>query len=174
MGVGSVRSFLMMAVLLCRVPRAAVARLPDPWSSYHTTDEILSDFSRMAEEHPRWLRWERVEDSLDVATITDSEEPDDDKARLLLVFGEHARELITAELALWLARVLVEEGAEYHAWTESETAFARSLGRCHLARLVTERPRIVTYRAQQQACNLLKTEGRHTPYHLRVDVGVYL
>ena len=100
----------------------------DPWSSYHTTDEILSDFSRMAEEHPRWLRWERVEDSLDVATITDSEEPDDDKARLLLVFGEHARELITAELALWLARVLVEEGAEYHAWTESETAFARSLG----------------------------------------------
>ena len=65
----------------------------------------------MAEEHPRWLRWERVEDSLDVATITDSEEPDDDKARLLLVFGEHARGLITAELALWLARVLVEEGA---------------------------------------------------------------
>ena len=95
-----------------------MARLPDP-GVRTTTDEILSDFSRMAEEHPRWLRWERVEDSLDVATITDSEEPDDDKARLLLVFGEHARELITAELALWLARVLVEEGAEYHAWTES-------------------------------------------------------
>ena len=128
MGVGSVRSVLVMAVLLCGVPRAAGARLPDPWSSYHTTDEILSDFSRMAEEHPRWMRWERVGDRVDVATITDSEEPDDDKARLLLVFGEHARELITAELALWLARVLVEEGAEYHAWTESETAFARSLG----------------------------------------------
>ena len=43
MSVGSVRSVLMMAVLLCGLPRAAVARLPDPWSSYHTTDEILSD-----------------------------------------------------------------------------------------------------------------------------------
>ena len=113
MSVGSVRSVLMMAVLLCGLPRAAVARLPDPWSSYHTTDEILSDFSRMAEEHPRWMRWERVGDRVDVATITDSEEPDDDKARLLLVFGEHARELITAELALWLARVLVENNRNY-------------------------------------------------------------
>jgi hypothetical protein len=50
------------------------------------------------------------------------------KARLLLVFGEHAREIITAELALWLARVLLGEDLEYAAWDESRVAFARSLG----------------------------------------------
>lgn len=63
-----------------------------------------------------------------MATITDFSIPEEGKARLLLVFGEHAREIITAELALWLAHVLVGEDQEYESWDESKAAFARSLG----------------------------------------------
>lgn len=65
---------------------------------------------------------------MEMATITDFSIPEEGKARLLLVFGEHAREIITAELALWLARVLVGEDQEYESWDESKAAFARSLG----------------------------------------------
>ena len=37
---------------------------------------------------------------------------------VLLVFGEHAREVITSELALWLARLLVGEVSELLQWQE--------------------------------------------------------
>lgn len=66
--------------------------------------------------------------AVNVATITDFSVPDDGKAKLLMVCGEHAREIITAELALWLARVLVGEDAEYETWDESRAAFVRSMG----------------------------------------------
>ena len=99
------------------------------------------EFTRMASNNPNLMRWQPERDkgtpgfggesggrTVDVATITDFSVPDHGKARVMLVFGEHAREIITAELALWLARVLVGEDVEYDAWDRSRVAFARSLG----------------------------------------------
>jgi hypothetical protein len=49
--------------------------------------------------------------------------PDSNKAAVLLVFGEHAREIITCEVGLWLSRVLVGDTAELLAWPEMALAF---------------------------------------------------
>ena len=108
-----------------------------------TSDEIFAEFARLAGA-PALVRWDSSRSrappsasasasasqgvgSVRVATITDASVPDERKARLLLVFGEHARELVTSELALWLARVLVGESDEFDAWPESRAALAKSL-----------------------------------------------
>lgn len=49
--------------------------------------------------------------------------PDSRKAAALLIFGEHAREIITVECALWLSRVLIGDTAELLSWPELATAF---------------------------------------------------
>ena len=124
----------------------SASSLPPPWEDYHTSDEIFAEFARLADAHPALVRWDLVSEtrppdasasasasasqgvgSVRVATITDASVPDERKARLLLVFGEHARELVTSELALWLARVLVGESDEFDAWPESRAALAKSL-----------------------------------------------
>ncbi|KXZ54924.1 hypothetical protein GPECTOR_4g996 [Gonium pectorale] len=45
------------------------------------------------------------------------------KATAILVFGEHAREIITSEVGLWLSRVLVGDTAELFSWAEWAAAF---------------------------------------------------
>lgn len=50
----------------------------------------------------------------------------DTRPRALLVFGEHVREVITTELALWLSRVLVGDVGEILTWEELAAAFAEA------------------------------------------------
>ena len=87
----------------------SASSLPPPWEDYHTSDEIFAEFARLADAHPALVRWDLVSESrpptppppprlrlprvgsVRVATITDASVPDERKARLLLVFGEHAR-----------------------------------------------------------------------------------
>ena len=49
------------ALLLASLgPVAVRGELPAPWNSYHTTDEILSEFARMASENPNLMKWQPV------------------------------------------------------------------------------------------------------------------
>lgn len=81
---------------------------------------MLSEFSHLAERHGDVLQWtppnEKVSRSTpyQVGVATFSVRGDgvtqatvDGRPKLVLVFSEHAREIITSDLALWLARVLV-------------------------------------------------------------------
>uniref|UniRef100_A0A383WP64 Peptidase M14 domain-containing protein n=1 Tax=Tetradesmus obliquus TaxID=3088 RepID=A0A383WP64_TETOB len=48
------------------------------------------------------------------------------KPIVLFVFGEHARELITSEVGLWLARLLVDNSSAVYEWPELAAAFERA------------------------------------------------
>jgi hypothetical protein len=52
----------------------------------------------------------------------------DHKARpaVLFVFGEHARELITSEVGIWLARLLIDTNSSIYEWPELSAAFERA------------------------------------------------
>ncbi|KAG2435855.1 hypothetical protein HXX76_007050 [Chlamydomonas incerta] len=60
-----------------------------------------------------------------VVTITNPSSglPPTEKSMAVLVFGEHARELITCEVGLWMSRVLVGDTADIFGWAEWATAF---------------------------------------------------
>jgi hypothetical protein len=104
-----------------RAHAAAAGGFPEPYASlYFTTDAVLSEFSHLAERHGDVLHWtppnEEVSPSapyqVGVATfsvkgkgVTQTEV--DGRPKLVLVFSEHAREIITSDLALWLTRALV-------------------------------------------------------------------
>ncbi len=45
---------------------------------------------------------------------------------VLLVFGEHAREVITSEVAVWLLRLLTDERSELFEWPELQAAIKRA------------------------------------------------
>lgn len=45
---------------------------------------------------------------------------------VLFVFGEHARELITPEVGIWLARMLVDANSSVYEWPELSAAFERA------------------------------------------------
>jgi hypothetical protein len=42
------------------------------------------------------------------------------------VFGEHAREVITPEVGVWLARILVDANSSVYTWPELSAAFERA------------------------------------------------
>jgi hypothetical protein len=44
----------------------------------------------------------------------------------LFVFGEHAREVITPEVGIWLARALVDTNSSIYSWPELSAAFERA------------------------------------------------
>lgn len=45
---------------------------------------------------------------------------------VLFVFGEHARELITSEVGIWLARLLIDTNSSIYEWPELSAAFRRA------------------------------------------------
>jgi hypothetical protein len=45
---------------------------------------------------------------------------------VLFVFGEHAREVITSEVGIWLARLLVDPNSSAYDWPELPAAFERA------------------------------------------------
>lgn len=47
-------------------------------------------------------------------------EPTSDRPVALLIFGEHAREIITTDTGLWLAKVLVGDVADIARWPEMQ------------------------------------------------------
>jgi hypothetical protein len=90
----------------------ARAALPSPYDTlYASTDAILDEFAALAARHPERVTWQPPVESgaafsLGVATFGASPPGAPPKPNVLIVFGEHARELITSDTALWLGRVL--------------------------------------------------------------------
>ncbi len=99
------------ALLAALCLAVASAALPEPFASiYHSTDDIMAEFAALAAGHPDVMTWQPPEtsaggDTLGVATFGAATAPPD-APNVLLVFGEHAREIITSDTALWLARAL--------------------------------------------------------------------
>jgi hypothetical protein len=50
----------LLAVVALASLGTARAGLPAPWGHYHTTEEILAEFTRMAAEKPNLMRWQPV------------------------------------------------------------------------------------------------------------------
>ena len=78
---------------------------------------------------PEWCRYENLPDpetdtSLPVVTITDFPSGEAGKEVILLVAGEHARELITSEIAFWLGKLLAGIDDELADWAPIQTATA--------------------------------------------------
>jgi hypothetical protein len=76
-----------------------------------------------------WPRYENLPDpetdaSLPVVTITDFASGEVGKEVILLVAGEHARELITSEIVFWLGKLLSGQDDELADWTAVQTATA--------------------------------------------------
>ena len=88
------------------------AALPPPYDLlYSSTDAILAEFAVLATRHPERVKWQPPVErgakfSLGVATFGAPPPGAPRKPNVLIVFGEHARELITSDTALWLGRVL--------------------------------------------------------------------
>ena len=92
---------------------------PD-WSYYHRTDEIFTLINSYAKQCPA-LEVSRVSDSetppytvVDtmICTATDTSVEPEHKVPMLVVFGEHARELISSEIALRLVAMLCSPALE--------------------------------------------------------------
>ncbi|KAF8060049.1 Carboxypeptidase B [Scenedesmus sp. PABB004] len=125
MGALARRRLAAAALLLAAAAPAA--------SLYHTSGELLHWFSATAAKHPGVMRFRDVRDYhsktlLPLATITAGADvaPAPAKPAVLFVFGEHAREVITSEVGVWLARVLVDNSSAAFDWPELGAALARA------------------------------------------------
>jgi hypothetical protein len=64
--------------------------------------------------------------SLPLVTITDFTTGEQGKEVVLLVAGEHARELITSEIAFWLGSLLAGQTADLGDWGPLQSAQAKA------------------------------------------------
>ncbi|KAL8524347.1 hypothetical protein ACS0TY_014071 [Phlomoides rotata] len=96
----------------------AVAITPVNHDLYHTSGALLEEIESLVHRHSDKLSIEKVtsknkgyEAQMTIVTYNRDRKESDDKAklRILLTFGQHARELITTELALRLLSILSEE-----------------------------------------------------------------
>jgi hypothetical protein len=112
--------------------RAVNITSPD-YGIYHRMDELLGEVDAVVDRHPSIMRGEVLKAAVDgysaemsVVTVSpgglDGEV--DGKLRILLNFGEHARELVTSELAL---RVLSMLGGERNITVGDRGRLARVL-----------------------------------------------
>ena len=103
---------LLRCVAFAAASSLARAALPPPYDAlYSGTDAILAEFAALADRHPARVTWQPPVESgaalsLGVATFGAPPPGAPPKPNVLIVFGEHARELITSDTALWLGRVL--------------------------------------------------------------------
>ena len=106
---------------------AAGATLPEPYASlYHDTADVLAEFSALAARHADVMSWSpSVEGNTTVSLgVARFSAGGAGVPTVLYVFGEHARELISSEVALWFARVLVGEASALETWPQAAAAMA--------------------------------------------------
>ena len=112
--------------------RAVNITFPD-YRVYHQMDELLGEVDALVERHPSIMRRDVMEAAVDgystemsVVTVSPGglDGDLDGKLRILLNFGEHARELVTSELALRLLSML---GGERNISSGDRARLARIL-----------------------------------------------
>eukprot|EP00793_Prasinoderma_coloniale_P000198 PRCOL_00005708-RA len=109
--------------LACLAPAGAAAQAslrgaPRPCPDcYHSTDDVLGWLREASAAAPRYVTYEAfagdaadaaLERTMPVVTLTDTSAPAAGKERVLMVFGEHSREVITSEVALWFVRAMLD------------------------------------------------------------------
>ncbi|KAK9866978.1 hypothetical protein WJX84_000427 [Apatococcus fuscideae] len=102
-----------------------------PWDVYHKTDEIVGFFQAAAAEQPSRVRLEQhideaTSDRLPVVTITDFASGEAGKEVLLLVAGEHGRELITSDIIYWLGKALSGKAEELLHWPTMQQVLSKA------------------------------------------------
>ncbi|KAG0554125.1 hypothetical protein KC19_12G064800 [Ceratodon purpureus] len=102
---------------------------------YHRMDELLGEVDALVDRHPSIMRREVLEAAVEgyatemsVVTVAPGglDGGDDGKLRVLLNFGEHARELVTSEFALRLLSML---GGEHNITSGDRGRLMRVLSR---------------------------------------------
>lgn len=112
--------------------RALNITFPD-YRIYHRTNALLLEVDALVDRHPSIMRRDVMEAAVDgystemsVVTVSPGgwDGKFDDKLRVLLNFGEHARELVSSELAL---RFLSMLGGEHNITSGDRAGLARIL-----------------------------------------------
>ncbi|EFN56559.1 hypothetical protein CHLNCDRAFT_144224 [Chlorella variabilis] len=117
---GALRLAVLAALLLAAQARP-VPQLAEPdYTLYHTKDGVFQAVREIVAGCPAMMRIDEESQTdgnytsaLTVVTVEPAglSSSHENKARLLLNFGEHGRELISSEIALHLLRLLCDEGA---------------------------------------------------------------
>lgn len=111
----------MLRSVLLLVCALGLASCAIPWELYHKTSQLVQSFQTAAKSFPAVVRYQDIPDpnsdlSLPVLTVTDHSSGESGKEVILVVAGEHARELITSEVVYWLVQVLSAQDSEFAAW----------------------------------------------------------
>ncbi|GAX73946.1 hypothetical protein CEUSTIGMA_g1396.t1 [Chlamydomonas eustigma] len=99
------------------------------YAFYSTLGDILHFYSHAALHHPELIKFKEIELqnnslSLPLVTIANFSTVAPPKPVAVLVFGEHARELITTEVCLWLSKVLLGDHKDFLSWSQTVEAVA--------------------------------------------------
>lgn len=114
---------VQQGLLLLLISQLCVAAPDIPWQAYHNTSHILDSFKAATSLTANLARYQDIPDpdhnselSLPLVTVTDFKTGEAGKETILLIAGEHARELITSEIVYWLYQVLAGKDAEFLSW----------------------------------------------------------
>ncbi|GAB3495871.1 M14 family zinc carboxypeptidase [Amycolatopsis cihanbeyliensis] len=93
--------------------QARAMDFPPSDSGYHNYDELRTELDRIAGEHPDLVELGSIGESyegreLPVMKISDNVATDEDEPEVLFTANQHAREHLTAEMALYLANLLTD------------------------------------------------------------------
>ncbi|KAK9810511.1 hypothetical protein WJX72_012011 [[Myrmecia] bisecta] len=110
-----------VAAFCCLVASIVTAHADIPWDTYHKTADLLETLKASADKLPSLVKYEEVVDpesdsTLPLFTVTDFPSGTESKELILLVGGEHARELITSEIAFWLIQLLAQQAPGLESW----------------------------------------------------------
>ncbi|KAL0031813.1 hypothetical protein WJX79_008797 [Trebouxia sp. C0005] len=117
------RSSLYFGLVILITSGSPIAAADIPWQAYHKTSQILGLFKSASAHTTNLARYQDIPDpdhnselSLPLITVTDFKTGETGKEVILLIAGEHARELITSEIVYWLYQVLTGKDAELLSW----------------------------------------------------------
>eukprot|EP00873_Tetraselmis_striata_P012253 jgi/Tetstr1/432517/TSEL_021890.t2 len=118
---GRSRLLTVVAAALVAASASGAAASDIPWPFYHSLQDALGYFEAAADRYPNLLRFTRQRDEssgeeLPLVEVTDFGIDEGSKHTVVMVFAEHAREIITTEIALWLTKVLLGEAEEFERW----------------------------------------------------------
>eukprot|EP00232_Nephroselmis_pyriformis_P015598 CAMPEP_0182897172 /NCGR_PEP_ID=MMETSP0034_2-20130328/26728_1 /TAXON_ID=156128 /ORGANISM="Nephroselmis pyriformis, Strain CCMP717" /LENGTH=348 /DNA_ID=CAMNT_0025031075 /DNA_START=162 /DNA_END=1204 /DNA_ORIENTATION=+ len=105
---------------------------PDALSYYKTSEQLDAMLDEVAESSPEFVRVETMTDpttsfSIKVATITEFESGLEGKSQVVLMFGVHARELISSDIGYHLIKLLAGRNSELTFWPAAASAHKRNM-----------------------------------------------
>ncbi|KAK9849119.1 hypothetical protein WJX84_010504 [Apatococcus fuscideae] len=123
--------YYLFSCAICSLVSCSLLHAQVPWDVYHKTEEVLGFFQAAAKDQPQLVRLEHQLDEassvrLPVVTITDFASGEAGKEVLLLVAGEHGRELITSDIIYWLGKALSGKAEELLHWPTVQQVLSKA------------------------------------------------